>query len=72
MQILNESITMCLEINQFTQNIRQHNSIYSTVRLHVSQHSREGNHIHGIEQGQPRGMKNRGQNNELQVSLPNN
>ena len=31
-----------------------------------SQHPRESNHIHGIEQGKPRGMKNRGQNNELQ------
>ena len=36
------------------------------------QHLREGNHIHGIEQDQPRGMKSREQNNELQVSLPNN
>jgi len=30
------------------------------------QHPRESNHIHGIEQDKPRGMKNRGQNNELQ------
>ena len=30
------------------------------------QHPRGGNHIHGIEQDQPRGMKNRVQNNELQ------
>jgi hypothetical protein len=30
------------------------------------QHPRESNHTHGIEQDKPRGMKNRGQNNELQ------
>jgi len=36
------------------------------------QHPREGNHIHGTKQDQPQGMKNRGKNNKLQVSLPNN
>jgi len=36
------------------------------------QHPREGNHIHGIEQDQPRGMKNRGQNNEVQQNLQEN
>jgi hypothetical protein len=29
------------------------------------QHPREDTHIHSVEQDQPQGMKNRGQNNEI-------
>jgi len=29
------------------------------------QHPREDTHIHSVEQDQPQGMKNRGQNNKL-------
>jgi len=29
------------------------------------QHPRENTHIHSVEQDQPQGMKNRGQNNEI-------
>jgi len=35
------------------------------------QHPRKDNHIHSVGQDQPQGMKNRGQNNEIHISLTN-